>query len=274
MPRILFASILPLAFAQAAPATAAVQGEETVYRAGATPLKGYFAWDGAVKGRRPGILVVHEWWGHDEHARKRARMLAGLGYTALALDMYGEGRQAVHPAEARTFAAAVRENLPLATERFNAALALLRGHPTVDPGQTAAIGYCFGGGIALAMARTGADLAGVVSFHGSLATGAPAKPGAVKAKILVLTGGADSMVPPEQVSAFEREMDAARADYRTIVYPGAKHSFTNPQADALGRKFNIPIAYDPEADRQSWQAMREFFEKLFKGGNRPRDSRP
>jgi dienelactone hydrolase len=265
MPRILIGFILLLVWVHAAPAAAAVQGEEVVYRADGTPLVGYFAWDDGVEGRRPGILVVHEWWGHDEYARERARMLAGLGYTALAVDMYGEGRLAAHPAEAQGFAAALRENLPLARKRFMAALAMLRDHPTVDSGQTAAIGYCFGGGIVLAMARAGVDLAGVVSFHGTLATDTPARPGEVKARILVLNGGADSYVTEEQLAAFRREMEAAGADSRVITYPGARHAFTNPRADALGRKFDMPIAYAPEADRKSWQAMREFFEEIFKG---------
>ena len=223
-------------------AQAAEQGEEVVYRAGDTELKGYLAYDDARKGKRPGVLVVHEWWGHNEYARKRARMLAALGYTALAVDMYGDGRQASHPEEAGQFAAEVRKNLLLEKARFDAA-----------------IGYCFGGGVVLEMARAGEDLAGVVSFHGTLATANPAQPGAVKAKLLVLTGADDPFVPAEQVAQFKKEMDAAGADYRVVSYPGAKHAFTNPDADGYGKKFGLPLEYNATADRESWQAMQEFF---------------
>ena len=238
---------------------AAVQGEEVVYRAGDTELKGYLAYDDARKGKRPGVLVVHEWWGHNAYARKRARMLAGLGYTALAVDMYGDGRQASHPEEAGQFAAEVRKNLPLEKARFDAALELLRKHPSVDPRHIAAIGYCFGGGVVLEMARAGEDLGGVVSFHGTLATANPAQPGAIKAKLLVLTGADDPFVPAEQVAQFKKEMDAAGADYRVVSYAGAKHAFTNPDADGYGKKFGLPLEYNATADRESWQAMQEFF---------------
>lgn len=245
-------------------ASAAVKGENVQYRAGDTTLKGYLVYDDAVRGKRPGVLVVHEWWGLDDYARKRARMLAELGYTALAADMYGGGKMVSHPDEAGKFASAVTKNLPLARERFLAAMDLLKNHPTVDSEKIAAVGYCFGGGLVLAMGRSGVDLDGVVSLHGTPATDTPAKRGAVKAKILVLNGAADPLVPPDQVEAFKKEMDAAGADYRIINYPGAKHSFTNPQADALGKKFGLPLAYSPGADKGSWQAMRDFLERIFK----------
>ena len=173
----------------AATADAAVQGREIDYSAGdGTVLKGYLATDPELKGKRPGILVVHEWWGLNNYARKRADMLAALGYTALAVDMYGGGKTAIHPENAGKFASAVSKDLPLAKKRFMAGLELLRKQPSVDPTKIAAIGYCFGGGIVLAMARAGVDIDGVVSFHGSLGTGAPAQPGRVKARILVLNG--------------------------------------------------------------------------------------
>lgn len=251
------AMVLPAA------AGAAIEGREVDYRAGATHLKGYLAYDDSQSGKRPGILVVHEWWGLNDYARKRARMLAGLGYTALAVDMYGEGKTATHPADAGKFASAVSKDLPLAKKRFLAGLEPLRSQPTVDPTRIAAIGYCFGGGIVLAMARAGVDLNGVVSFHGSLGTGAPAEPGQVKAKILVLNGADDPFTTPEQLAAFKQEMAAAGADYRIINYPGAKHSFTNPDADAYGKKFNLPLAYNAQADKESWQAMQEFFQRIF-----------
>ena len=242
---------------------AAVKGEEVEYKAGATVLKGYLAYDDAVKGKRPGVVVVHEWWGHNEYARERARMLAGLGYTAIALDMYGDGHQAHHPDEAGKFSGEVRKNLAVAKQRFDAAVGVLKKHASVDGKRIGAIGYCFGGAIVLEMARQGENLKGVVSFHGSLNTDNPAKPGKVKAKALVLTGADDPFVPAEQVEAFKKEMDAAKVDYRVIVYPGAKHSFTSKGADELGKQFNMPFAYNAEADQKSWAEMQDFFKKVF-----------
>jgi dienelactone hydrolase len=254
--------IIALAFVAQA-AQAAVKGEEVQYKAGNTVLKGYLAWDDAVKGKRPGVLVVHEWWGHNEYARERARMLAALGYTALALDMYGDGHQAHHPEEAGKFSGEVRKNLVLAKQRFDAAQRVLKKHPTVDGKNIAAIGYCFGGAIVLEMARQGESLKGVVSFHGSLNTEQPAKAGRVKARMLVLTGEADPFVPAEQVEAFKKEMDAAKADYKVIAYPGAKHAFTSKGADELGEKFKLPLAYNADADQKSWAEMQAFFKEIF-----------
>jgi len=254
--------IVALAFVAQA-AQAAVKGEEVQYKAGNTVLKGYLAYDDAQKGKRPGVLVVHEWWGHNEYARERARMLAALGYTALALDMYGDGHQAHHPEEAGKFSGEVRKNLALAKQRFDAAQNVLKKHPTVDSKNIAAIGYCFGGAIVLEMARQGENLKGVVSFHGSLNTEQPAKAGKLKARILVLTGEADPFVPAEQVAAFKQEMDAAKASYKVIGYPGAKHAFTSKGADALGEKFNLPLAYNADADQKSWAEMQSFFKEIF-----------
>jgi dienelactone hydrolase len=245
-------------------ASAAVKGDEIDYRVGETTFRGYIATDDGIRGKRPGILVVHEWWGLNDYARRRARMLAELGYTALAVDMYGGGRTTTHPDDAGKFAGAIRQNLPEARARFLAALELLKKQPTVDPGKIAAIGYCFGGGVVLQMARAGVDLKGVVSFHGSLATDRPARPGEVKARVLVLNGESDPMTTPEQIAAFRREMEGAGVDYRFISYPGAKHSFTNPDADDYGRKYNLPLAYNAEADRESWQAMQDFFREIFR----------
>lgn len=245
-------------------AQAGVVTREVDYQSGGVTLKGYLAYDDAVKGARPGVLVVHEWWGMNDYARKRARMLAELGYTALALDMYGDGRQAHHPDDAGQFSSEIMKNQDLARARFNAALDLLRREKTVDPGRVAAIGYCFGGAVVLQMARYGSDLKGVVSFHGSLNPISPAEPGAIKAKILVLTGADDPFVPAEQVEQFKKEMDAAKADYKVIAYPGARHSFTNPDADEFGKKFNMPLAYDKAADEASWKEMQDFFRVVLK----------
>lgn len=237
--------------------------KELVYTVNGTAMQGYLAYEDSIKGKRPGIVVVHEWWGHNDYARKRAQMLAKLGYTAFALDMYGGGKTASHPQDAAKFSAAVKKNLPLARARFTAALEQLKAHPTVDPARLAAIGYCFGGGIVLEMALQGIDLKGVVSFHGTLPPPRDLQPGRVKAKILVLNGAADPFVKPEQIRAFEEEMKAAGVDYRLIQYPGAKHAFTNPAADQYGKKFGIPLAYNKQADDKSWQAMQDFFKTIF-----------
>lgn len=233
------------------------------YNADDVILKGYLAYDPGIKGKRPGVLVVHEWWGHNDYARMRARMLAELGYTVLAVDMYGDGKQATHPDEAGKFAADVMANMDIASERFFAAMEVLKRQDTVDPERIAAIGYCFGGGIVLQMAREGVDLDGVVSFHGSLATSRPATAGVVKAKILVAHGADDTFVTQEQVDAFKKEMADAGVSYRFIEYSGAMHSFTNPEADVNAKKFNIPIAYSSEADKKSWNDMKAFLKDIF-----------
>jgi len=244
-------------------AQAAVQGKEVEYKAHGTILKGYIAYDDAVKGRRPAVLVVHEWWGHNDYARKRANMLAELGYTALAVDMYGDGKQAHHPDEAGKFAAEVSQNMPLARARFEAGMQLLRAQKTVDPRRMAAIGYCFGGGVVLNMARMGEDLKGVVSFHGSLGTNSPAQPGKIKARIVSFSGEDDPMITADKVAAFKQEMERAGANYRVVTYPGVKHAFTNSEADELGKKFSLPLAYNAAADRDSWQQAMVFLYEIF-----------
>lgn len=245
-------------------AQAAVQGKEIVYHVGDTGFTGFIAYDDATTNKRPGILVVHEWWGHNAYARKRAEMLAALGYTAFALDMYGSGKLAEHPDDAKKFMmAATGDQLEL-KKRFQAALKILHDHPTVNPNKTAAIGYCMGGGIVLNMARAGIDLDGVAIFHGSLGTDTPVKAGQVKAGIMVFTGAADPFVPPEQVQAFEQEMKGAGVTYKLTRYPGARHSFTNPDANGFAERFNMPLAYNKAADEDSWQQMQKFFERIFR----------
>jgi dienelactone hydrolase len=207
--------------------------------------------------------VVHEWWGHNDYARKRAKMLAELGYTALAVDMYGDGKTADHPRNAGKFSKAVGSNLPLAKARYDAAVATLKGQPTVQADQIAAVGYCFGGGILLNMARMGTEIDGVVSYHGSVATVNPAKAGDIKTRIRVFNGADDPFIKPEQIKAFKQEMDQAGVDYRFVNYPGAVHSFTNPDADAVGKKFELPLAYNKEADKDSWAQTQAFFKEIF-----------
>lgn len=254
---VLFSLIMPAAQAK-------LVAKVVHYQGGDTKLKGYMVYDTKFKGKRPGILVVHEWWGQNAYARKRARMLARLGYVAFALDMYGNGKTATHPKDAGKFAGMVRSNMPLAKARFLAALDQLKANPLTDPDKIAAIGYCFGGGIVLQMARQGIDIKGVVSFHGSLATDTPAQAGKVKARIMVFNGEADPFTTDKQIAAFKQEMHDAGADYKFVNYPGAKHSFTNPDATALGKKFNLPLAYNAKADKDAWRRMQAFFNVLFK----------
>jgi dienelactone hydrolase len=239
-----------------------VQTRELTYEADGVTLSGYLAWDDALEGERPGVIVVHEWWGHNDYARRRARDLAELGYVGFALDMYGDGKLAEHPEDAGKFAQAVSGNFELMKTRFDAARQELLEQEQVDAGRVAAIGYCFGGGVVLNMARDGAPLSGVVSFHGSLGPIAgPAE--SVDVPMLVLNGAADPFVSAEAVADFKQEMDAAGADYRFVNYPGVLHSFTNPGATALGEKFELPLRYDASADAQSWTAMQEFLQRVF-----------
>lgn len=242
---------------------AAVVTEEIKYDVGGKTFTGYMAYDDAVKGKRPGILVLHEWWGHDDYARKRASMLAELGYTAFALDMYGSGVLAKHPDDAKKFMNAMFSDMKNTTARFRAAHNLLKNHKTVDGDKTASIGYCMGGGLSLNMARMGEELDGVIVLHGSLGTKNPAKPGDIKAKILVLNGADDPFVPPEQVAGFEKEMKAAKVDYKLVNYKGAKHSFSVEGADEKGKKFGMPLEYNKKADTESWKEIQNFLKTTF-----------
>ena len=244
-------------------AEAAIKVEPVEYTAGNITMKGHIAYDDAKQGKRPGVLVVHEWWGVNDYAIKRARMLAELGYTGMAIDMFGGGRNTTHPADAQKFTEEVISNAESAKDRFVSALEILKKHKTVDPDRIAAIGYCFGGAVVLEMARQGIDLDGVVSFHGSLGTKSPAKPGVVKAKVLVLHGAADEFVSPQELSGFEQEMKGAGVDYKLLTYPGAKHSFTNPAADEIGKHSKMPLAYHAEADKKSWEDMKAFLKQIF-----------
>jgi dienelactone hydrolase len=243
---------------------AAIKTEEIKYTVAGKEFTGYMAWDDSITTPRPGVLVLHEWWGHNEYARKRARMLAELGYTAFALDMYGTGKVADHPDNAKAFMQAIFSDMDNTRARFEAALKLLKNHETVDKTKIAAIGYCMGGGLALAMARSGEDLDGFIVVHGSLGTQTPAQPGQIKGRILVLTGAEDPFVPPEQVAAFKKEMDAAGVDYELISYPGAKHSFSVKGSEKTGEKFNMPLAYNEAADKDSWQRIQVFLKDIFK----------
>ena len=245
---------------------AAVQTREIPYQdADGQRLVGYYAYDDAIDGKRPGIVVVHEWWGLNEYAKRRARDLAALGYSALAIDMYGDGKHTEHPRDAQAFMAAAMKDPKAAARRFDAGLELLELQPYTDKDRLAAVGYCFGGKVVLDAARRGEPLAGVVSFHGALATQTPATPGSVKAKVLVVHGAADSMVTEQQVEAFKKEMGAAGASFEFVSIPGAKHGFTNPDADRLshGAHGGPDIGYNKAADESSWADMQAFFKNVF-----------
>lgn len=203
----------------------------------------------------PGILVVPEWWGRNDYSDRRARELAALGYAAFSCDMYGVGKATLDPKQAGEWAGPFYQDRGLMVSRARAGLAQLKAAQGVDPGRLAAIGFCFGGSVVLELARAGEPLKAVVSFHGGLKTTTKVAPGAIKARILVLHGGSDSFVPPEEVAGFITEMVAAQADWRMEVYGGATHAFTNPAADLF--KGKLPIAYDPDAEKRAFAAFHQ-----------------
>lgn len=240
-----------------------VVGEEITYSNETIEMKGYLAYDKNLEGKRPGVLVVHEWWGHNAYARQRAENLAELGYVAFAVDMFGDGKTAGHPDDAGKFTQEVVSNMDEATSRFTEALKTLHSHSMVDTEKTAAIGYCFGGSVVLSMANAGLDLDAVAAFHAGL--GLPIQPeeGKVKARILVCNGADDPFIPQEQTDAWKKSMDDAGIAYTYVAYPGAVHSFTSPIADSLGAKFEMPLAYNEDADKKSWEELKSLFKEVF-----------
>ncbi len=237
---------------------------EVSYTADTTNLKGYFAFDQTSDEKRPGILVIHEWWGHNEHSRERADMLAELGYVAFALDMYGDGKNTNHPEGAQKFMMSVTSNMDVAKARFESALEQLKNHPNVDAEKIGVVGYCFGGTMALSMASAGYDLDGVAAFHAGLGLPImPDKAGIVKGKILVANGADDPWTSEQQVADFKMVMDEAAVDYKYVSYEGAQHAFTNKGADALGAEHGLPLAYNAAADKASWEEMKMLFKEVF-----------
>lgn len=244
------------------PSWDAIRTETVSYMQGDVELEGYLAYDDAVKVRRPAVLVVHEWWGLNDYAKKRAEQLAGMGYLAFAADIYGKGIMTKDPGKAALLAGKFKSgDRQLLRDRVNAGLQVLRDHPLADRKRLAAIGYCFGGTAVLELARSGASVAGVVSFHGGLDTPNPGDAKRIKAKVLVLHGADDPNVPVEQVMAFQEEMRKAQVDWQMISYGGAVHSFTNPDA---GSDPSRGAAYNEKADRRSWAHMKIFFAEIFK----------
>ena len=239
-----------------------VKGEQVNYTSDSLNMKGYVAFNENSEEKRPGIIVVHEWWGHNDYVRQRADMLAELGYVAMAVDMYGDGKLAAHPDDAGKFAMSVMGNIDSATNRFNAALEMLKAHPSVDPNKIAAIGYCFGGSVALTMANAGLDLDAVAAFHSGVQL--PVMPSdKLKAKVLVCNGAEDPFIPAESVENYKKAMDSLKADYKYIAYENATHSFTSKAADSIGKQFNLPLAYQKEADEKSWQELQELLNRAF-----------
>jgi dienelactone hydrolase len=251
---------VPMVLVGASAALAEIQTEVVEYQHGDVVLEGYLAYDDAIEGERPGIVVVHEWTGLGDYARARAEQLAELGYVAFAIDMYGQGIRPTTPEEAGAQATIYRSDRQLMRDRADAGLQWLIDHELSDDDQIAAIGYCFGGGVVLEMARSGAPVDGVVSFHGNLDTPAPTDAEAIQGRVLVLHGAADPLVPEEQIAGFMAEMAAAEVDWQMVFYGGAVHSFTNPDA---GHAEIEGVAYDADADARSWAAMRQFFNEIF-----------
>jgi len=245
-------------------ANADLRSERVAYKVGAREFTGYLVHDDATSGRRPGIIVVHEWWGHDAYARRRADMLARQGYTAFALDMYGTGKLADHPRDAGAFAKEVVATKGAMHARFKAAYDLLKKHRTVDASKMAAIGYCFGGNVVLDMARAGLDLDGVVGFHASLTATVTAKTGGVRARVRVFNGADDPFIKPDNLKALKEGMKAAGADFQYVAYPGVVHSFTSTDATERGKRLKMPLRYDAAADRDSWEKTLAFFRQIFK----------
>jgi dienelactone hydrolase len=255
IPSVCFALLLILAAPFAA--FGEIKTETVNYQHGDATLKGYLAYDDATTGKRPGVLVIHEWWGLNDYAKSRARQLAELGYVAFAADMYGDGATTTDPKQAGQWSGEVKGG-PLIRERSALALDLLRKHERVDPERIAAIGYCFGGTTVLELAYSGADVAGVVPFHGGLTI--PKEEDAIRTKLLVLHGAADFFIKPETIDEFQKTLEERGTDWQMIYYSGAVHAFTNPDADKAGID---GVAYDAAADRRSWGHMRMFFDEIF-----------
>ncbi|MDR3401354.1 MAG: dienelactone hydrolase family protein [Chthoniobacter sp.] len=241
-------------------AQAKIKTEVVEYKSGDATLQGFLAYDDADAKPRPGVLLIHDWMGVEGYAESRAKQLAELGYVAFAADIYGKGVRPADPKQAAGLAGKYKGDRALYRERLKAGLAQLTGNQLVAPGKVAVIGYCFGGTGALELARSGADLKGVVTFHGGLSTPTPADAKNIKCPLLVLHGADDPMVKPDEVAAFKKEMDDAKVKYTFIAYPDAVHAFTRPD---VGSDKSKGVAYNAEADKKSWAEMKKFFSQIF-----------
>ena len=237
--------------------------EQTVtYHLGSTTRNNFVVYDENIEGKRPMVFVIHEWWGLNDYVKMRARELAKLGYIAMAIDMYGDGKMGTDPKIAGELSGPYYTNPGSVKPVYDAAYNKLKEFSQADTTKVGAIGYCFGGAMVLNLAKLGEDLLGVVSFHGNLNV-VPANKDLLKARVLVCHGGADEFVPQAEVDQFKKQMDSIGAGYSLKVYEGATHAFTNPEATATGEKFKLPIRYDAAADSASWKDMKEFFRQLF-----------
>lgn len=262
---VIFTVIFLLATMVQAVATtvqAKVITQPVTYQHDNVTLEGYLAFDDSIKGKRPGVLLVHEWWGLNDYARKRAVQLAGMGYVAFALDMYGKGKVTDHPKEAEEWMKEITSNVAAWGQRAMAGLQVLEKDPRTDPNRIAAIGYCFGGTTVQQLAYSGANLKGVVSFHGSPLPPTEDQARKVKAKILICHGAADPMTSPEAIQNYVAAMEKSGLDWQMIFYGGARHSFTNPDADKVGMS---GLKYNKSADKRSWEHMKVFFKEIFSG---------
>jgi len=240
-----------------------IKEENIHYIVNGITYNGFVAYNENLKKKRPAILVVHEWWGLNDYTKMRARQLAELGYIAMAVDLFGDGKNAANPKEAMDLTMPFYKDPQLAKSLLDAAIMKMGEYSQTDKDNIAAIGYCFGGAMILNAAKLGADFKGVVSFHGGL-KGVPAKKELLKAKIFVCHGSSDKFVSENDVANFKHQLDSIGADYTFKIYPNATHAFTNPNATNIGKEFNMPIEYNAEADKESWSDMKTFFEMIFK----------
>lgn len=238
--------------------------EETVsYKLDSSTMNNFVVYDENIEGKRPAVLVIHEWWGLNDYAKGRAKQLAELGYIAMAVDMYGDNKMGPDPKTAGQLAGPFYQDPQMAKKRFDAAMAKLKENPATDPDKVAVIGYCFGGAMALTMAKLGDDLKGAVCFHGDLNV-VPADKNLLKAEVLVCHGAADSFIPQTEIDKFKKQMDSIGAKYTFKAYEGATHAFTNPDATKMGQQFGLPISYNAAADTASWKEMKDFFGRIFR----------
>lgn len=253
------------AFAFVTGANAEIKEVPVTYSDGTTTMKGFVVYDDASTAKRPGIIMIHEWWGITPHIHNEAKKYAAQGYTAFIADMFGDAKTADNPKDAGALSGGVMKDPKAMESRFNAAKAELVKQATVNPDRIGALGYCFGGAVVINMARTGADLKAVAGFHASLGLNTPPPAaGTIKAKILILNGADDPFVKREQYDTLKKELDAAKANYQVIEYPGAVHAFTNPEATALGEKFKLPLKYDANADQASKAEAAKLFAATLK----------
>lgn len=259
---IILAMITYISMAFSQPKPSKIKEETVTYNSDGTICKGYIAYDENIKGKLPVVIIIPEWWGLNDYPKMRARQLAELGYLAFAVDMFGDGKIATNPQEAQEFATPFYKDPNLAKSRIDAAIKKVKENPKADPSNIAGIGYCFGGYAILNAAKLGADLKGVVSFHGGLGGVTPDK-SLLKAKILICHGASDKFVSMSDLEALKRQLDSIGADYSVKIYANATHAFTNPAATETGKKFNMPIEYNAIADKDAWNDMKVFLAKVF-----------